>query len=191
MIAFPDLPQDLDYIAEWFIAPLVMLWFALHWLFLGLNKEHPEGERKAARSGSSAGIVLAVVILVVCFRFLPKCDESQISPRAALWALAVGALFGLLTRFLHARKETILRLVEEPEGKSGEDAKNAWKAKRKVARRPARWSLPVASGTALGLASLVLYYAGPPYAASHLWLMWVFLALLCSYRLALPFGDRP
>ena len=192
MIAFPALPHDLECIVERFIAPLTMVWFSIHWLFLGRNKDDPggakkdpeeerivaEGERKAANRGSFAGILSAAIILIFFFRFFPTSNATAISWQAAIWALLIGAGAGISTQILHAKKETILK-----------PSKNA--AGTKAVEHPGLWGLAVACGTALGLASLIVYYTGPPYCAPHLWLMWGFLYLLCFYRFAclFLFGD--
>jgi hypothetical protein len=131
--------------------------------------------------------------LIFFFRFFPTSDFPAsdakeisrqaaivISWQAAIWALLIGAVAGISTRILHAKKETILKL---------EQSTNA--TKKKVVNHPGLWGLAVACGTALGLASLIVYYACPPYCAPHLWLMWGFLSLLCFYRFAclFLFGD--
>ncbi|MGA2166623.1 MAG: hypothetical protein ABSG62_00330 [Terracidiphilus sp.] len=191
MIASPALPHDLESIVERFIAPLTMVWFSVHWLFPGRNKDDPggakkdpeeeriaaEGERKAANRGSFAGILSAALILIFFFRFFPASDAKEISWQAAIWALLIGAGAGILTRLLHVRKNRILEVIPN--------------AGKKVVKHPGLWGLAVACGTALGLASLIVYYTGPPYCAPHLWLMWGFLSLLCFYRFAclFLFGD--
>jgi hypothetical protein len=194
-------PNDLSYLIEFLdrmVVPLTMAWLVFCWFWMlddpekeregdkaqpdeteDLRNKRVEKAKKAKRrtcrasaKGLGAGMVLAILLLFYLYSFalkgepVPPKNVLQIAPLAAWVSVLVGGLIGILMRVLQASK-----------------------VKEFIAIRPFGWGCIVTTGTALGLTSLVIYYAGPSPNCPHAWLVWGYVSLLFSYRVAFLVGD--
>jgi hypothetical protein len=164
----PDFPSplaDIVRVVDRYVVPVTMLWFVVRWFRLVPDDSNHAKALKATRQGSSAGIVGAGVVLVSFSFFCPaRSSEAALSWKWASVALGLGAVAGLVTRFL------------APE-RVGDDA------------HPWTRGIVVAVAIAIGLAAIILYYTYSERYLVHQWLMWAFMTLLLFYRLSFLIGE--
>jgi hypothetical protein len=131
---FSTLPSGITHIVEDYVVPITILWFIVRWFRLVPDDGKHAKALKATRQGSSAGLVGAALVLVGFYFFCPaRGSEAALTWKGALVAFGVGAVAGLMTRFL---------APERPD-----DDARSWQR-----------GIVVAVATAIGVATFILYY---------------------------------
>jgi len=192
------LPSDFQYLlhgTDAIVVPMTMAWCVLRWFRLlpdpnheskittiaeesekvkqgRIDKENRIRTYRTTPRAVFAGCMLAILVLLYVSRFHFQSDTiagatvAQVGIAGAVICTFVGLLFAIGLRSLRLKA-----------------------ASNGFAKSPRVWGALVAFFVAIGVSSLILYYADFPGNMLHEWLVWGYVSLLCFYSIACLFGD--